>query len=58
VLDRETGEPSPYIEVRNGLEALIVRSVYYELVERGETRTVDGEESYGIWSAGTFFRLG
>ena len=53
-----TGEPSPYIEVRNGLEALIVRSVYYELVERGEPRIVDGEESYGIWSAGTFFRLG
>ncbi|HUA51806.1 MAG TPA: DUF1285 domain-containing protein [Candidatus Sulfotelmatobacter sp.] len=52
------GEPSPYIEVRNGLEALIVRSVYYELVERGETRLLNGEESYGIWSAGIFFRLG
>jgi hypothetical protein len=52
------GEPSPYIEVRNGLEALIVRSVYYELVERGETRLINGEECYGIWSAGIFFRLG
>jgi len=58
VVDPDTGEPSPYIEVRNGLEALIARSVYYELIERGETRVVDGEESYGIWSAGTFFALG
>ncbi len=57
-LDPDTGEPSPYVEVRDGLEALIVRSVYYELVDRGETRMLDGEESYGIWSAGTFFRLG
>lgn len=57
-LDPDTGEPSPYIEVRNGLEALIVRAVYYDLVERGETRVLNGEESYGIWSAGTFFVLG
>jgi hypothetical protein len=57
-LDPATGEPSPYIEVRNGLDALIVRSVYYDLVERGETRVLNGEESYGIWSAGTFFPLG
>jgi hypothetical protein len=57
-LDPATGEPSPYVAVRNGLEALIVRSVYYELVERGEARMLNGEESYGIWSAGTFFRLG
>ena len=58
VLDHATGAPSPYIEVRHGLEALIVRAVYYDLVERGETRVVDGEEIYGVWSAGTFFRLG
>ncbi|MBI3516187.1 MAG: DUF1285 domain-containing protein [Proteobacteria bacterium] len=57
-LDRTTGEPSPYIEVRYGLEALIVRAVYYDLVERGQTRVVDGEDIYGVWSAGMFFRLG
>jgi hypothetical protein len=57
-LDPASGEPSPYVEVRNGLQALIARPVYYELVERGETRTLAGEEIYGIWSAGTFFRLG
>ena len=52
------GEPSPYVLVRDGLEALIVRAVYYDLVELGEERLVDGEERYGIWSAGTFFPLG
>ena len=57
-VDRATGEPSPYVEVRNGLEALIVRAVYYDLVERGETRVIDGEDIYGVWSAGTFFPLG
>jgi len=53
-----SGEPSPYVVVRDGLEALIVRAVYYELVERGETSRLDGEERYGVWSAGTFFPLG
>jgi uncharacterized protein len=53
-----SGEPSPYIVVRDGLEALIVRAVYYDLVERGETSRLDGEERYGVWSAGTFFPLG
>ena len=57
-VDRVTGEPSPYVEVRDGLEALIVRAVYYDLVERGETRVIDGEDIYGVWSAGTFFPLG
>jgi hypothetical protein len=51
------GEPSPYVLVRDRLEALIVRAVYYDLVELGEERLVDGEERYGVWSAGTFFPL-
>ena len=51
-------EPRPYVAVRDGLEALILRAVYYELVERGEARRIGGEERYGIWSAGTFFPLG
>ena len=52
------GEPSPYVLVRDRLEALIVRAVYYDLVELGCERQVDGEERYGVWSAGTFFPLG
>ncbi len=47
------GEPSPYILVRDRLEALISRPVYYELANMVEMQ--DGH--YGIWSSGTFFPL-
>lgn len=54
----ETGEPQPYVHVRDGLEARLTRSVYYELVARGFEEKVDGEDLYGLWSKGTFFPLG
>lgn len=54
----ETGEPSPYILVRDRLEALILRPVFYRLVEAAEERRVDGKDRIGIWSKGTFFPLG
>ncbi|MGE0118070.1 MAG: DUF1285 domain-containing protein [Dongiaceae bacterium] len=51
-------EPRPYILVRDGLEARILRPVFYELVELGEVRRSGGEEVYGIWSREQFFPLG
>jgi hypothetical protein len=54
----ETGEPSPYILVRDRLEALISRPVYYELVAMAEEREVAGGAELGVWSAGRFFPLG
>ncbi|MBY6046113.1 DUF1285 domain-containing protein [Vannielia litorea] len=51
--DPETGEPSPYVHVRAGLEALIDRKSFYRLVEIGST--VDGW--FGLWSGGQFFRI-
>lgn len=54
----EYGEPSPYIEVRNGLNARIARNVYYQLVEIGVERSADGAVELGVWSAGEFFVLG
>lgn len=56
--DQRTGEPSPYIVVRAGLEALIARAVFYDLVELAETATVDGRATLGVWSDGMFFALG
>jgi hypothetical protein len=57
-IDGDTGEPSPYIYVRDGLEALIVRAVFYDLVELGvERRGEDGAERFGVWSGGAFFPL-
>ncbi|MBI3710180.1 MAG: DUF1285 domain-containing protein [Proteobacteria bacterium] len=55
---RETGEPSPYILVRDNLEALIVRSVFYELVALGVEDHAGGDNVLGVWSAGRFFPLG
>lgn len=54
----DTGEPSPYILVRDGLEALILRSVYYELVDLAVEREHESKRSLGIWSKRTFFPLG
>lgn len=54
----QTGERVPYIEVRAGLEALVARSVYYDLVALGETRQTDGVDEFGVWSSGVFFPFG
>lgn len=54
----DTGEPRPYIVVRERLEALIARSVYYQLVDLAEVRRDGGGEILGLWSKGAFFALG
>ena len=41
-----------------GLEALILRPVFYHLVELGEVRNIEGVEQLGVWSRGQFFALG
>jgi len=56
--DPATQEPSPYVLVRDGLEALIARPVYYELVAMGTPAEVDGREVLGIHSGGAFYVLG
>lgn len=55
--DPETGEPAPYVLVRANLEALIDRKSFYRLVELGEVATHDGQEWFGIHSAGAFFPM-
>lgn len=52
------GGRSPYIHVRAGLEALVTRSVYYELVDLGETRDMDGVRVFGVSSGESFFPFG
>jgi hypothetical protein len=58
VTDRATGEPSPYVLARDGLEALIVRAVFYDLVELAVEREVAGARVLGVWSGGIFFPIG
>lgn len=49
-----SGEPSPYVEVRRGLEARLTRSLFYRLAERA----VEHGGIVGVWSGGSFFSLG
>ena len=57
VRDPETGEPSPYIEIRSGLEALIDRKSFYRLVELGETAPHEDEDWFGVRSNDVFFPI-
>ncbi|MEO9778862.1 MAG: DUF1285 domain-containing protein [Sedimentitalea sp.] len=51
--DAETGEPSPYVMIRAGLEALIDRKSFYRLVELGSHY----DNWFGLWSSGEFFPI-
>lgn len=53
VVERDDG-PHPYIKVRGGLDALISRPVYYELVNLA---LEESEAPVGLWSEGRFFAL-
>jgi len=55
-IDAATGEPSPYIHIRDRLDALMTRSVYYQLADLAVSRQED--DVCGVWSSGTFFELG
>ncbi len=56
-IDGKTGEPTPYIHIRDQLEARIHRNVFYELVAMSEIRQVDGRRWHGIESDGEFFTI-
>lgn len=58
VTDPRTAEPSPYVMIRDGLEARLARPVFYQLVDLGVEAAVDGIVSFGVWSNGKFFPLG
>jgi uncharacterized protein len=48
-----TGGLKPYVRVRDRLEALVVRPLFYDLVAAGVTQG----EWFGIWSSGVFFPM-
>lgn len=48
----------PYVEVRDGLAARLLRPVFYELVNLAVPEHQDGDAVLGIWSKGVFFPLG
>lgn len=55
--DPETGEPSPYVLIRDRLEALIDRKSFYRLVEIGEHADHNGKSWFGLRSNNVFFPI-
>jgi hypothetical protein len=53
----ETGGLKPYLHVRRELWALVTRALFYDLVELGEERDIDGRRMFGVASSGEFFAM-
>lgn len=56
--DPAHGTPRPYLRVRDGLDALILRPVFYDLVDRAEEKVEDGRRVLAVLSDGIHFTLG
>lgn len=56
--DPVTGEPSPYLRVRDNLDALLSRTVFYQLVELAEPVTHEGARWLAAESDGERFLIG
>jgi uncharacterized protein len=55
--EEETGGLKPYLHVRRDLWALVTRALFYDLVELGVEREVDGQRMFGVMSGGAFFAM-
>lgn len=55
--EQGTGGLKPYLHVRRDLWAKLTRALFYELVERGEERIVDGRAMFGVASGGEFYAM-
>jgi hypothetical protein len=51
------GGLTPYLHVRADLWAKVTRALYYDLVDIGEERVVDGRAMFGVASSGEFFAM-
>ena len=51
------GGLTPYLHVRAELWAKVTRALYYDLVDMGEERVVDGRPMFGVASSGEFFAM-
>ena len=57
-IDVETHEPRPYVHFRDGLEALISRSAFFDLLNLAHEFTRDGGRYLAVTSMGQEFELG
>ena len=52
-----TGGLKPYLHVRRDLWAKVTRTLFFDLVEIGEEREVEGKAMFGVASMGVFFAM-
>jgi len=52
-----TGGLKPYLHVRRDLWAKVTRTLFFDLVELGEEREIDGRAMFGVASMGEFFAM-
>jgi hypothetical protein len=57
VPEAATGGLKPYLHVRRDLWAKVTRALFYDLVELGEERVVDGKLMFGVASGDEFFAM-
>lgn len=57
-IDRQTQIPRPYVHYRDGLDALISRSAFFDLINLAEEQQRDGKFYLTISSLGQEFELG
>jgi len=55
--EAETGGLKPYLHVRRDLWAKVTRRLFFDLVELGEERDVEGRAMFGVASMGVFFAM-
>ena len=52
-----TGGLKPFVHVRRDLWAKVTRALFYDLVELGEERDVEGQRMFGVASGSAFFAM-
>ncbi|HEX3504901.1 MAG TPA: DUF1285 domain-containing protein [Xanthobacteraceae bacterium] len=55
--EQDTGGLKPYLHVRRDLWAKVTRALFFDLVELGEEREIDGTVMFGVSSMGEFFPM-
>jgi uncharacterized protein len=55
--EADTGGLKPYLHVRRDLWAKVTRALFYDLVELGEERDVDGTRLFGVASGNAFYPM-
>jgi uncharacterized protein len=55
--EQDTGGLKPYLHIRRDLWAKVTRALFFDLVELGEEREVDGVAMFGVSSMGEFFPM-